>query len=103
MGVVFVINLFLNTLNSYFYSKTNQVHNISSLFYFGTTPYMLRTVPSFIIKSLKTVHTTSGICHIGSGGCLLAGTRWNWPSILFFLASSHQNLYGIYLMLYVQS
>ena len=28
----------------YLYSKTNQMHNISNLFYFGTTLYMFRTV-----------------------------------------------------------
>ena len=35
------------------YSKTNQMHNISNLFYFGTTLYMLRTVSSSIIRSLR--------------------------------------------------
>ena len=55
----------------YFYSKTNQMHNISNLFYFGTKLYMFRTVS---------------------------------PSILWLLASKQpQNLYDVYLMLYVQS
>ena len=36
-----------------FYSKTNQVHNISNLFYFGTTLYMFRTVFQSIIRSLR--------------------------------------------------
>jgi hypothetical protein len=36
----------------YFYSKTNQIHNISDLFYFGTTLYMFRTVSPSIIRSL---------------------------------------------------
>jgi hypothetical protein len=36
----------------YFYSKTNQMQNISNLFYFGTTLYMFRTVSPSIIKSL---------------------------------------------------
>jgi hypothetical protein len=31
-------------LTHYFYSKTNQMHNISNLFYFGTTFYMFRMV-----------------------------------------------------------
>jgi len=35
----------------YFYSKTNQMHNISNLFYFVTTLYMFRTVSP-----------TSGVC-----------------------------------------
>jgi len=37
----------------YFYSKTNQVHNISNLFYFGATLYMFRTVSPPIIRSLR--------------------------------------------------
>jgi hypothetical protein len=38
---------------NYFYSKTNQMHNISNLFYFGTTLYMIRTVFPSIIRSLR--------------------------------------------------
>ena len=37
----------------YFYSKTNQMHNISNLFYFGTTLYMFRIVTPSIIRSLS--------------------------------------------------
>jgi hypothetical protein len=38
----------------HFYSKTNQMHNISILFYFGTTLHMFRTVSSSsIIRSLR--------------------------------------------------
>ena len=37
----------------YFYSKTNQMRNISNLFYFGTTLYMFRTVSPSIIRSLR--------------------------------------------------
>ena len=37
----------------YFYSKTNQMHNISNLFYFGTTIYMSQTVSLSIIRSLR--------------------------------------------------
>jgi len=36
----------------YFYSKTNQMHNISNLFYFGTTLYVFRAVSPSIIRSL---------------------------------------------------
>jgi len=43
----------------------------------------------------KTVHTASGICQTDSADCLLA--------LAFPLASSQQNLFDIYLMLYVQS
>jgi len=37
----------------YFYSKTNLMHNISNLFYFGITLYMFRTVFPSIIRSLR--------------------------------------------------
>jgi len=37
----------------YEYSKTSQMHNISNVFYFGTTLYMFQTVLSSIIRSLK--------------------------------------------------
>ena len=60
----------------YFYSKTNQMHNISNLFYFGTTLYMFRTVSPSIIRYVI--------------------------QILWLLASKQpQNPYGM--MLYVQS
>jgi len=35
------------------YSKTNQMHNISNLFYFGTTLYMFQTVFLSIIRNLR--------------------------------------------------
>ena len=41
----------------YFYSKTNQTHNISNLFYFGTTFYMFRDGLSVHHQESKTVHT----------------------------------------------
>jgi len=70
----------------YFYSKTNQMHNFSILFYFGTTRYMFRTVFPSIIRSLRLYiqhHTTQ---------------------VLWLLASKQpQNLYDMYRMLYVQS
>jgi hypothetical protein len=37
----------------YFCSKTNRKHNISNLFYFGTTIYMFRTVSPSIVRSLR--------------------------------------------------
>ena len=37
----------------YFHSKTNQMHNISNLFYFETTLYMFQRVPPSIIRSLR--------------------------------------------------
>jgi len=57
------ITLTLTLLLLFFYSKTNQMHNISNLFYFGTTLYMFWTVHH---QESKTVHTASGICHTGS-------------------------------------
>ena len=68
----------------YFCSKTNQMHNNSNLFYFGTTLYMFRTVSPSNIRSLRlyTQHHTT----------------------LWLLASKQpQNMYDIYLILYVQS
>jgi len=65
-----------------FYSKTNQMHNISNLFYFGTTLYMFRTVSPSIIRSLRL---------------------YMQHQVLWLLASKQpQNLYDIYLMLYAQ-
>jgi len=47
-------SLKIDELNKFcFYSKTNQMHNISNLFYFGTTLYMFRTVSPPIIRSLR--------------------------------------------------
>jgi hypothetical protein len=62
------------------------MHNISNLFYFGTTLGVFQTVSLSIIKSLRLYiqHHTIQVL---------------WP-----LASKQpQNLYDIYLMLYVQS
>jgi len=59
-----------------FFSKTNQMHNISNLFYFGKTPYMFRTGYLSIIRSLRLYIQPQ-------------------PQL--------RNLYDIYLMLYVQS
>jgi len=39
--------------NEYFNSNTNQMHNVSNLFYFGTTLYMFRKVSPSIIRSLR--------------------------------------------------
>ena len=38
---------------TYFYSKTNQMHNNSNLFCFGTTLYTFRTVSPSIIRSIR--------------------------------------------------
>ena len=69
-----------------FYSKTNEMHSISNLFYFGTTLYMFRTVFPSIISSLRLYIQRHTI------------------QVLWLLANKQlQNLYDIYLLLYVQS
>jgi len=70
----------------YFYSKTNQMNNVSNLFYFGATPYMFRTVSPSIIRSLR----------------LYIQHQLYVIQVLLLLTSKQpQNLYGM--MLYVQS
>ena len=64
------------------------MHNISNLFYFGTTIYMFRTVSPSIIRSLG----------------LYIQYQVYVIQVLWLLASKQQqNLYDIYLMLYIQS
>jgi len=71
---------------SYFYRKTNQMHSISNLFYFGTTFYIFRTVSSAIIRGLRLY------------------IQHHTIQVLWLLASKQpQNLDDIHLMLYVQS
>jgi len=72
----------------HFYSKTNKMHNISNLFYFGTRVYMFRTVFPSIIRSLR-LYIQYQVCVI---------------QVMWLLASKQpHNLYDTYLMLYVQS
>jgi len=72
----------------YFYTKSNQMHNISISFYFGTTPYMFRMVSPSIIRCLR----------------LYIQHQVYVVQVLWLLASKQpQNIYDIYLMLYVQS
>jgi len=61
------------------------MHSISNLFYFGTTLYMFRVVFPSIIRSLRLY------------------IQHHTIQVLWLLASKPQNLYDIYLMLYVQS
>jgi len=64
------------------------MHNISHLFYFGTTLYMFRTVFPSIIRSLR-LYIQHHVYVI---------------QVLWLLASKQsQNLYDVYVMLYVQS
>jgi hypothetical protein len=80
----FVLSFRLLDFVTYFCSKTNQMHNISNLFYFGTTLYMFRTVFPSIIRSLR-LYTQHQVY------------------VIQVLCLKPQNLYDIYLMLYVQS
>ena len=75
-----------------FYSKTNQMYNLSNLFYFGTTLYMFRTVFPSIIGSLR-LYTQQQVYVIQVLWLLVSGNASKLP----------QNLYDIYLMLYIQS
>jgi len=53
----------------YFYSKINQMHNISNLFYFGITLFMFQTVSPSIIRSLRLYiqhHTIQGLWLLAS-------------------------------------
>ena len=54
----------------YSYSKTNQIHIISNLFYFWKTLYMFRTVSPSIIRSLRLYIQHHRFC-----GCLLASSH----------------------------
>ena len=75
------------------------MHNISNLFYFGTTLYMFRTVSPSIIRSLRLyiqhqVYVIQVLWLLASG---------NEMKHLVPASNQTQNLYDIYLMLYVQS
>jgi hypothetical protein len=72
----------------YFYSRTNMMHNFSSLL--NITLHVSVGLSVYRQES-KTVRKASGICHTGFRGCLLARTRCNTSSISFPLASSPLN------------
>jgi hypothetical protein len=52
LNLALFIIIYIQRQLMYFYSKTNQMYNISNLFYFGTTLSMFRTVSPSIIRSL---------------------------------------------------
>jgi len=105
----------------YFYSKTNQMHNISNLFYFRTTFYMFRTVFPSIIRSRRLyiqhqVYVIQVLWLLASGNEMFhlvpaSKQPQNLYDMHVYLMLYHlvpaskqpQNLYDIYLMLYVQS
>jgi len=75
------------------------MHNISNLFYFETTLFMFRTVFPSIIRSLRLyiqhrVYVTQVMWLPASGKEM---------ENLVPASKQSQNLYDIYLMLYVQS
>jgi hypothetical protein len=78
------------------------MHNISHLFYFGTIIYMLQTVSPSIIRSLRLYiqHQVYGIQVLW---LLASGNETEQEFHLVPASKQPQNLYDIYLMLYVQS
>ena len=86
-----LLYLFLTSVSPcvviYSYIKTNQMHNISNLFYFGTTLYMFRTVFPSIVRSLR----------------LYIQHQVYVIQVVWLIASKQpHNLYDIHLKLYVQ-
>jgi len=73
----------------YFYSKTNEMHQFLKFILFCNSILYVSDGPSVHHQESKIVHTASDIYQTDSADC--------------FLASSQQNLFDIYLMLYVQS
>ena len=80
-----------------FYSKTNQMHSISNLFYFGTTLYMFRTVSPSIIRS-RRLYIQHQVYVIQVLWLLASRNEFH----LIPTSKQPQNLYDTYLMLYVQ-
>jgi len=78
------------------------MHNISNLFYFGTTLYMFRTVFPSIIRSLR-LYIQHQVYVIEVLWPLASGNEMELQFHLVPASKQPQNLYDIYLMLYVQS
>jgi hypothetical protein len=57
-----------------FCSKTNQMHNISNLFYFWTTLYMFRTVFPSVIRSLRLYIQHQVLWLLASGNEMISFT-----------------------------
>ena len=88
----------------YFYSKKKKNTDIpiSQIYFILFCSSTLHVSDGLSVhhQESKSVHTVSSVCQTDSADCLLAGTGY---SISFPLASSQQNLFDIYLVLYVQS
>ena len=74
------------------------MHNISNLFYFETTLYMFQTASQSIIRSLR-LYIQHQVYVIQVLWLLSSGNEME----MFPASKQPQNLYDIYLMLYVQS
>ena len=77
------------------------MRNISHLFYFGTTLYMFRTVSASIIRSLR-LYIQHQVYVIQVLWLLVSGNGMEREFHLVPTSKQPQNLYDIYLMLYVQ-
>ena len=52
--------------SKWFYSKTNPMHSISNLFYFGDNTLHVSDGLSVHHQETKSVHTASGVCRTGT-------------------------------------
>jgi len=77
------------------------MHRVFKFILFFSSTLHVSDGPFVHHQGSKTAHTASGICQTDSADCLLGGMRRN-SSISFPLASCQQNLFDIYLILYVQ-
>ena len=66
LTTVSAFDVIVPCIGIYFYSKTNQVHNISNLFYFGNNTLHVSDGLAIHHQESKAVHPASGICHSGS-------------------------------------
>jgi hypothetical protein len=87
-----------NLSTSFFYSKTNEMHYFLKFILFCSNTLHVSDGLSVHYQESKTVHTASDICQTDSADCLLEETIF---SVLIPLANSQQNLFDVYLMLYV--
>jgi hypothetical protein len=85
----------------YFCSKTEMHQFLKFILFSSSSTLRVSDGLSVCHQESKTVHKASGIGQTDFADCLLAGMRWD--SISIPLAGSQQNLFDIYMMLYVQS
>ena len=78
------------------------MHNISDLFYFGTTTYMFRTASPSIIRSLR-LYMKHQVYVIQFLWLLARGKEMELQFYFIPTSKQPQNLYDTYLMLHVQS